>query len=154
MNRTLLLVPLAAALLGGCAATTATRADTAALAGEVRGAETAFARAMADRNFELFASFIADDAVFINAGQPLRGKTAVLLHWQRFFDRAQAPFAWAPQIVEVAPSGGLAYSEGPVTLPDGRVPMRYASTWRLEPDGRWRVVFDNGHSNCECEKKP
>ena len=50
-----------------------------------------------------------------------------------------------PLIVEVTGDGRLGYSEGPVTLPDGRVPSRYFSTWRLEADGRWRVAFDNGY---------
>lgn len=134
----------AALALGGCAmnAPAVDRADRVA---QVRAAETAFARSMAERDFTAFASFISEDAVFVNHGQPLRGKPAVLAHWQRFFESAAAPFAWQPLIVEVTADGRLGYSEGPVTLPDGRVPSRYFSTWRLEADGRWRVAFDNGY---------
>lgn len=111
---------------------------------QVRAAETAFAQSMAERRFEAFAAFVADEAIFINGGEPLRGKAAVLAHWRRYFDGPVAPFGWKPEIVEVLTSGTLAYSEGPVWRPDGRVVARYFSTWRLEPDGRWRVVFDNG----------
>ena len=146
--RRTLLVTLSALAAAGCATAPASipAADIAALSAQVRAAETAFALTMAERRFDGFGSFIAEDAVFINNGKPLRGKTEVLLHWQRFFDRAQAPFAWKPEIVEVLPSGRLAYSEGPVSGPDGKVFARYFSTWRLEADGRWRVVLDNGYA--------
>jgi ketosteroid isomerase-like protein len=132
--------------LGACAVNPgAGIGDRASWEAQVRAAETAFARSMAQRDFEAFAGFISDSAVFVNHGQPLRGKPAVLAHWKRFFDGAQAPFSWMPQIVEVTADGRLGYSEGPVSLPDGRVPSRYFSTWRLESDGRWRVAFDNGY---------
>ncbi len=130
--------------LGACAMNPG-GGDRAAWVEQVRAAETAFAHSMAERDFKAFAGFISDDAVFVNGGQPLRGKAAVLAHWKRFFDGAQAPFSWMPQIVEVTADGRLGYSEGPVSLPDGRVPARYFSTWRLESDGRWRVAFDNGY---------
>lgn len=152
MHRRLTIASLAAALLAGCA--TPPAPDLKALAEQVRAAETAFAQTMADRRFDSFGGWIADDAVFINGGQPLRGKTAVLLFWQRFFERADAPFAWKPEIVEVLPSGRLAYSEGPVSGPDGKVFARYFSTWRREADGRWLIVLDNGYSVRDAEKKP
>lgn len=139
------------AWLGGCA-TSRPAAGPAALAEQVRAAETAFAQSMADRRLDAFAGFVADDAVFVNGGKPLRGKAAVLEHWTRFFERPVAPFAWKPEIVEVLASGTLAYSEGPVWLPDGKVVARYFSTWRLEPDGRWRVAFDNGYDICSGAK--
>lgn len=154
MNRRLTLASIATWLLAGCATAPAPgpAPDLPALAAQVRAAETAFAQTMAERRFDRFGSFVADDAVFINGGQPLRGKTAVLLFWQRFFERADAPFAWKPAIVEVLPSGQLAYSEGPVSGPDGKVFARYFSTWRREADGRWLVVLDNGYSVREAEK--
>lgn len=133
------------ALAMGACAVNPGAGDRVAWVEQVRAAETAFARSMAERDFEAFAGFISDGAVFVNQGQPLRGKPAVLAHWKRFFDGARAPFSWMPQIVEVTADGRLGYSEGPVSLPDGRVPSRYFSTWRLESDGRWRVAFDNGY---------
>lgn len=133
--------------LSGCATAPP---DLVSLAEQVRASETAFAASMASRDLQAFASWIADDAVFINGGTPLRGKAAVLAHWERFFRAPQAPFAWKPEIVEVLASGQLAYSEGPVSLPDGKVIARYLSTWRREPSGAWRVVFDNGYDTCNC----
>ena len=143
---------------GALSATAATslKAATSSVADErnpVRDAEIAFAATMAKRNFRAFAEFVAEDAVFIDGKQPLRGRAAVLAHWKRFFDSAEAPFSWAPDLVEVLPDGKLGYSTGPVHVKDKLV-ARFASTWRLDVDGRWRVVFDNGSEVCDCQGKP
>ncbi|MBO9687960.1 YybH family protein [Roseateles chitosanitabidus] len=116
----------------------------------VRDAEIAFAATMARRDFKAFADFVAEDAVFINGKTPLRGRAAVLASWKRFFEGAEAPFSWAPDLVEVLPDGKLGYSTGPVHV-KGKLVARFASTWRLDPDGRWRVVFDNGSDVCDCK---
>ena len=130
-----------------------TVADPVELREEVRATELAFAKSMADRDFAAFASLIAEEAVFLNGGKPLRGKAAVLEHWKRFFTASAAPFSWRPDLVEVLPSGQLAHSEGPVSAPDGRVFARFYSTWRRNADGAWRIVFDNGHEVCNCPAK-
>jgi ketosteroid isomerase-like protein len=134
-------------------AMTSSKAAAPAATGDgnpVRDAEIAFAATMARRDFKAFAEFVAEDAVFIDGKQPLRGRAAVLAHWKRFFDGAEAPFSWAPDLVEVLPDGKLGYSTGPVHVKDKLV-ARFASTWRLDPDGRWRVVFDNGSEVCDCK---
>lgn len=136
----------------GTAATTSSQAAEQSAAGDgnpVRDAEIAFATTMAKRDFKAFAEFVAEDAVFIDGKQPLRGRAAVLAHWKRFFDGADAPFSWAPDLVEMLPDGKLGYSTGPVHVKDKLV-ARFASTWRLDTDGRWRVVFDNGSEVCGC----
>jgi ketosteroid isomerase-like protein len=126
--------------------------DRGLLSDEVRNAEAAFAKSMADRDLAAFAALVSDEAIFLNGGKPLRGKAAVVEHWKRFFSAPAAPFSWRPDLVEVLPSGDLAHSEGPVSAPDGRVFARFYSTWRRSADGRWRVVFDNGHDVCNCPK--
>lgn len=144
-----LLLTAAALPAAGCATRPAPPSREAAIA-EVRAAEMAFAATMARRDAAAFAGYVADDAVFINGGSPLRGKPAVVEFWARFFSGPTAPFSWQPEIVEVAGDGGLGYSEGPVALPTGAVFARYFSTWRREADGRWRVVFDNGYDVCKA----
>ncbi|HET7843032.1 MAG TPA: nuclear transport factor 2 family protein [Xanthomonadales bacterium] len=139
--------------LAACAAspTAVPAADDATLKREVAAAETAFAQTMADRDFAAFGSFIADDAVFLNGGKPLRGKAAILAFWQKFYADAEAPFAWKPDLVQVLPTGALAQTVGPVTGPDGKVFARFYSTWRRAPDGRWQIVLDNGYTVCGPE---
>lgn len=136
---------LGVVLLGGCAAPVANRSMFAS--NRLSNAETAFAATMQDRDFAAFATHIADDAVFINGGQPLRGKEAILDHWKAFFSDASAPFSWSPQIAEIG-GNGLGYTEGPVLDPAGKVIARFATTWQIQADGEWRVVFDNGHDVC------
>lgn len=115
---------------------------------QVRQSEVAFAATMAARDLKAFASFIAEDAVFINGGQPLRGKAAIVQYWERFFSGPSAPFSWNPDIVEVAAGGSLGYTEGPVTASSGTSASRFFTTWQRQAQGGWLVVFDNGYRVC------
>jgi ketosteroid isomerase-like protein len=113
-------------------------------------AERRFAEAMAARDLQAFASHIAAEAVFFSSPdglQVLRGKTAIVDGWRRFFDGPAAPFSWSPATAEVLESGSLGMTTGPVHNAKGDVTGRFSSVWRLEPDGRWRVIFDRG---CNC----
>lgn len=71
--------------------------------------------------------------------------------WKPFFDEPAAPFAWAPERVEVLPSGSLAISTGPVLNAKGERIGTFNSTWRRDPDGKWRVVLDSGCPPCACK---
>jgi ketosteroid isomerase-like protein len=115
--------------------------------GAVMAAERAFAKSMADRDVDAFASWLSEEAIFFNAPDPLRGKAAVLSYWSRYFTAKDAPFSWDPDQVEAIASGTLALSTGPVRDPAGNVIGRFNSIWRLEAPGRWRVVFDKGSSS-------
>jgi ketosteroid isomerase-like protein len=123
-------------------------------ADQVRAAEAAFAKSMADRNITAFAALIADDAVFFGGQGIARGKAAVLADWKRFFDGAAAPFSWAPSDVEVLASGTLGYSSGPVHDPQGRRIGTFNSVWQRQHDGSWKIVFDKGCPPCDCGTKP
>ena len=67
--------------------------------------------------------------------------------WRRYFDGPEAPFSWGPENAEVLESGTLAMTTGPVRDGSGKITGRFSSVWRLEPDGRWRVIFDR---ECSC----
>lgn len=118
---------------------------------QVRAAERAFAKTMADRDHAAFVTFLAEDAIFLGPNEVLRGRKAVAEGWKKFFDGKQAPFAWEPERVEVIDSGTLALSTGPVTDPSGKRVGTFTSTWRREADGRWRVVLDGGCPPCRCQ---
>lgn len=124
--------------------------DVDALAREVAAAETAFARSMAERDFEAFASHIADDAIFQPGPKTLRGKPAILEAWSKYFEGPEAPFSWKPETVVVLDSGRLAQSKGPVFNAAGEPILEFRSTWRRETDGAWKVVFDDG--TCLCPR--
>ena len=113
---------------------------------QVEATERAFAKTMADRDFAAFQRFVADEAVFFSDSGPLRGKAAVAARWAGYFDGAAPPFSWEPDQVEVLASGTLALSTGPVRNPQGQIVARFASIWRQERPGVWRIVFDRGES--------
>ena len=127
-----------------CCGCTASRTGTAE---QVRATEIAFAQSMADRNFTAFMAHVSRDAVFIGEKTTEHGQAEVGAAWKPYFTAPKAPFAWAPDHVEVVPSGQLALSTGPVTI-NGTVVGRFNSVWRLEPDGQWRIVFDKGDAQC------
>lgn len=141
---------LVCALLMATVARAEEQTNVAALSAQVRAAEQAFSKAMADRDVEAFASRIADDAVFFGA-KPLRGKNAIVAAWKQFFAGPQAPFSWQPEEVQVLDSGTLALSSGPVRAPDGKQVGVFNSIWRRDADGVWRVVFDKGCADCPCQ---
>ncbi len=121
---------------------------------QVRSAETAFARSMADRDPAAFASLIGDEAVFFGNQSVMRGKEAVVAGWKRYFDGPSAPFSWKPAEVEVLPSGTLAMTSGPVFDPQGRRIGTFNSIWQRQSDGSWKVIFDKGCPPCDCAAKP
>jgi ketosteroid isomerase-like protein len=119
------------------------------LAAQVRADETAFASTMAERDLSAFLSYVSEEAIFFT-GRELRGIEAIKKGWAPFFEADSAPFSWEPADVVVLDSGELALSSGPVLGPDGNRIGTFNSVWRLEADGRWRVVFDKGCPPCDC----
>ncbi|RJG21099.1 nuclear transport factor 2 family protein [Massilia cavernae] len=120
---------------------------------QVADTERAFAATMKARDHAGFVSFLADEAIFFSGpGRPLHGKDAVAKEWKRFYERAEAPFSWEPDEVEVVESGTLAYSTGPVYDPRGKLISRFSSIWRQESPGEWKIVFDRGSEVCDCKK--
>ena len=140
MKRTIIL-GLILSVLGPRSAGSQTNEE---LVAQVRAAEVAFAAAMAKRDLDSFAAYLAEEALFFGAKDVLRGKAAVVAGWKRFFEGATAPFSWAPQTVEVLASGTLGLTSGPVLDPGGKQIGTFSSIWRREADGRWKVVFDKG----------
>jgi ketosteroid isomerase-like protein len=120
------------------------------LEADLRAAETAFARTMADRDHGAFTKFLSEEAVFFGRKSTMRGKHAVSKGWARFFDDPDAPFSWEPEIVAVLESGTLGLTSGPVLSPEGVRIGTFNSVWRRVSDGRWEIVFDRGCPPCDC----
>jgi ketosteroid isomerase-like protein len=151
MNRRTLLTLVAAAPF---AATFRTNGQSGRpLTEVVADRERSFAGAMAARDLTAFGSHISPEAVFFSNAdgtQVLRGKTAIVDGWKRLFEGPTAPFSWSPETAQVLDSGTLAMTTGPVRDGKGQVTGRFSSVWRLDADGKWRVIFDRGCS-CACE---
>ena len=119
------------------------------LEAEVRAAETAFAKTMADRDYKAFTTFVADDAAFFGRNVVTRGKQAVVESWAGLFEGPNPPFSWSSETAVVLDSGTLALSAGPVYGEDGQRFGTFNSIWRRDKDGSWKVVFDKGCDYCE-----
>jgi len=119
------------------------------LKAQVFAAESSFAQTMAARDLTAFGTYVAKEAIFFGGRGVMHGRAEVVAGWKPLFDGPKAPFAWKPEVVEVLESGTLALSTGPVWDADGKVFGRFQSIWRLESDGKWRVVFDKGCAVCD-----
>jgi ketosteroid isomerase-like protein len=122
---------------------------------EVRCHEIGFSRAVESGDFERFKSFIDADARFVG-GSVRRGVEDVASAWSVFFAPGGPSIKWRPQFVEVLEDGSLALSRGPFRMTsvdaDGNATEvwgTFNSTWRPQPEGGWKVVFDAGSSEPE-----
>lgn len=144
---------VAVALALGAAMHAAAQApDLDALRRQVADTERAFARSMAERNHAAFTALLSEQAIFWSHGV-LQGKAAVAAAWKPFFEGPKAPFSWEPDDVQVLADGTLAHSTGPVRNPEGQVVSRFASVWRQEAPGVWRIVFDRGQPLSAADRK-
>ena len=141
---------LAASLLSACAS--APKSTAYFLPDQVRETELAFARTMANRDFAAFTRFLAEDAIFFDGDNSTRGKQRIAQAWKPYFEGPKA-FSWEPSVVEVAASGDLALSSGPVRDASGKTIARFNTIWRLVAPGEWRVAFDKGAEVCNCEPR-
>jgi ketosteroid isomerase-like protein len=124
------------------------------VATEIKARETAFAKTMADRDLQAFSGFVSEEGVFFGGKGAIRGRDAVVAAWKRFFEGPDAPFSWAPETAEVLKSGKLGLTSGPVHDPKGELIGTFTTIWRLEKDGKWRVVFDKGCDVCKPVAEP
>ena len=140
---------LTCVILAMACTASAQESDIAQLRQQVEDTERAFAQTMADRDHDAFTSFLSDEAVFFAGETPLRGAQQVADAWEPYFQEAEAPFSWEPETVVVLDSGTLALSSGPVRDPAGTTVATFNSIWRLEPDGKWQIIFDKGSRACD-----
>src|ERR1051325_6150546 len=107
---------------------------------DVANAETAFAKAFADRDAAKFFARVAPDANFLGF-RTLRGRDAVTAGWSRLL-QGPALFSWGPERVEVTADGKLGLSTGPIYDAKGFYTGDYSSIWQKQADGSWKVLFD------------
>ena len=149
----LLLTPVVALILAltGCqqpapkvAPDTRAKDETA-----IRAAEVDMAKAFAALDPAEAASFYTDDVVGMAVDAPtIQGKE----NMQKYFEtmmKSKPELSWKPVKVEVARSGDLAYSRGigKLSVKDkkGKVAettVKYASVWKKQADGSWKIAVD------------
>ncbi len=106
--------------------------------------------ASAGQNADSILAYWTDDARVVAPGQPtLDGKPAIRQMVTRSLAMPGFHVTWTPHGAWVSRSGDLGYTVGnnEFTVPDStgtlsKLPGRYLTVWRKEPDGRWRCVAD------------
>ena len=117
----------------------------------LRKLEADFAKAVAEHGHDAFVSYFAEDGVELEDGGGIKTKHDMQKEgtWPPDFS-----LTWAPVKAEMASSGDLGYTYGNYELKsrdkDGKFVTRYgkyASIWKKQKDGSWKVVLDMGNSS-------
>jgi ketosteroid isomerase-like protein len=117
----------------------------------LRQLEADFMKAAAERGSQGYMSYYADDAVELpNGGPVIQGKLNIAKS-MGFLDDKNNRLTWAPVAVDI--SGNLGYTYGTYEFrsigKDGNPVVdrgKYASIWKKQMDGRWKVALDIGNS--------
>ena len=152
VNYLLFLIPVVALTLAltGCQQPAPQAQDTrAADETAIRTAEADMAKAVSALDPAKAASFYTDDVVGMGVDAPVvQGKE----NMQKYFEimmKDKPELSWKPMKVEVARSGDVAYSWGTgkvsVKGKKGKVAetaVKYASVWKKQADGGWKIAVD------------
>lgn len=119
------------------------------LAVALRGADTAFARSVSDRDEGAFRTFLGEDAIFVGSTGLLQGREAVVARWRRFLEKDGPSLRWAPTGGDGAGSGDLGWTVGSARFEGkdaaGKPVARdstYLTVWARRGGGPWQVAMD------------
>ena len=129
-------------------------------AAENRGANTLirleadFMKAAAERGSQGYMSYYAEDAAELpNGADMFRGKESIA-NTMGFLDDKNNHLTWTPVYADMAASGDLGYTYGTFEFrskdKDGKPTVeygKYASIWKKQKDGSWKVVMDMGNAS-------
>jgi ketosteroid isomerase-like protein len=130
------------------------RAQSSSGADTLRQLEADFMKAAAERGSQGYMSYYAEDAVELpNGADMIQGKESIAKSMS-FLDQKDNHLTWTPVHADMAASGDLGYTfgtyefrskdkEGKPTVEYGK----YASVWKKQKDGSWKVVMDMGNAS-------
>lgn len=147
MKRSLVLLTIAMVAmvaLSSCAK----KADVAAETEAIRKADADWNTAMGSKNVDEFVKYFAADGVLMMPNMPaLNGAEAIRSSMSQMMPSINV--SWTATNAEVAASGDLGYTTGTyqasMTMPDGSTHPdngKYATIWKKQADGSWKVVVD------------
>ena len=114
----------------------------------IRGLDSAWAKAAADKNVDQAIAVYADDATIFDPGEPMAtGKTAIRASWTTLLGTPGSTITWGPDKIDV--SGDRAVDIGTYTLiandkagKPQTTKARYVVVWGRHADGTWKVLVD------------
>jgi uncharacterized protein (TIGR02246 family) len=140
-------LPLAVLVLAlGCSKET--RPSAASDEATIRGLDSAWAKAAADKNVDGAIAVYADDATIFDPGAPMAsGKAAIRASWTSLLGTPGSTITWGPDKIDV--SGDRATDIGTYTLTatdkagkPQTTKARYVIVWGRHADGTWKVLVD------------
>lgn len=112
-------------------------------------AERGFARMSVEKGIRAsFLAFFAEDGINFQP-HPVRTREAILATPEPS-EPQQVTLNWEPVLADISVTGDLGYTTGPYILTDQSPAHRppaygyYASVWRKQADGSWKVAIDAG----------
>jgi ketosteroid isomerase-like protein len=116
--------------------------------------EAEFMKAAAEKGAQGYMSYYADDAVELPNGENmLVGKDAIA-KTMGFLDQKDNSLTWRPVHADMSASGDLGFTYGTYEFrskdKDGKPTVsygKYATIWKKQKDGSWKVVMDMGNSS-------
>jgi ketosteroid isomerase-like protein len=145
MRSAAFLVPLVALITSCSAPPRAPSVDLVAERAKLLDIERGFSRESVDKGMAVaFRDHLAEDAVELAAGQPVRGREAIAKALEEAPGGPRTQLEWAPEDGTV--SGDLGYTWGHYTLTTNGESRhgKYLSVWRRGQDGTWKVIADIG----------
>ncbi len=130
------------------------QAQSASGADTLRQLEAEFMKAAAERGSQEYMSYYAEDAVELpNGADMIQGKESIA-KGMSFLDQKDNHLTWTPVRADMAASGDLGYTFGTYEFrskdKDGKPTVgygKYASVWKKQKDGSWKVVMDMGNAS-------
>jgi ketosteroid isomerase-like protein len=121
----------------------------------VRAADQGWLKATATDNLPAFLAYVSTSASMLPPNEPAVTGTDAIRTWaSRMFATPGFSVRWKATVVDVAASADLGYTRGSYEMrmpgPNGLTlddSGKYVTIWRLESDGKWRVVVDIFNSN-------
>ncbi len=152
MKTALLSMILASAALSACTEQSAAAPiDTKAIADQIRQGEAQWNKDYAAHNVGKAMAHYAPDAALMPSGmKPMRDSKSIEAGLKGLVRDPNFQLNFAPDKVEVASSGDIAYSRGTYTLhmtvPKTKQPMTetgtYITTYKKQADGSWKAEDD------------
>lgn len=139
------------------------QADTrAADEAAIREADVAWSRVAEAKDAEGHNAYFLEDAVVLAPNEPMVvGKAAIRKMVGDMFAMPGFSVKWQPTKVEVARSGDLGYSIGTTefSMNDAKgMPItdrgKYATVWKKQTDGSWKVAVDMFNSDSPLPEPP
>lgn len=116
--------------------------------------EAEFMKAAAEKGSKGYMSYYAEDSVEVPNGAPLIPGREEIAKGMGFLDDKNNRLTWTPVGGDISSSGDLGYTYGTYefrsTDKQGKPHVeygKYTSIWKLENDGRWKVVLDMGNAS-------